>query len=337
MRYEGSSSLGYVLGENISERERHLALQIPDGGNSRSIALARKWAEGGQGAAGIVQAALSMYRQQPFVYTLSPPLLTRADPMDDFLFNTRRGFCEHYAGSFVYLMRAAGVPARVITGYQGGDVNPVGNYLIVRQSDAHAWAEVWLQGRGWVRVDPTASVAPQRIERGISSALPQNEALPFFARREVSFLRKLYLNWDAINNGWNQWVLGYDQQRQMELLSRLAGSQLSWQDLAVALISSVGGIVLVISYFLLRSRRLKIDPLQKLYLEFLRKLEHVGLKRYSHEGPLDFSRRAARRLPAQAKEINRITAAYASLRYRSDSSPQALETFKRLIRTFKTS
>src|SRR5690606_12612239 len=115
-------------------------------------------------------------------------------------------------GSFAYLMRAAGVPARVVTGYQGGEVNPVGNYLIVRRSDAHAWVEVWLEGRGWVRIDPTAAVAPQRIESGISS-LPAAEELPLLARRDFSLLRQLFLNWDAVNNGWNQWVLGYNKQR----------------------------------------------------------------------------------------------------------------------------
>lgn len=334
MRYAGSSNFAYMLAENLSERERELALQLPDGGNPRSNALAQAWASAGKSPESIVQAALSMFREQAFVYTLAPPLLQQ-NPVDDFLFNTRRGFCEHYAGSFVYLMRAAGVPARVVTGYQGGEVNPVGNYLIVRQSDAHAWAEVWFKGRGWVRVDPTAAVAPQRIASGIFSALPQNDALPMLARKDFSLLRKLYLNWDALNNGWNQWVLGYDQKRQIELLQRLTGSQLSWQDLAVALIACVGSVVLVISYFLLRGKQLSIDPVQRLYAEFLRKLERAGLKRYSHEGPLDFSKRACRRLPAQASAIQQITESYTHLRYRSVYNPQALEAFKHLVKAFK--
>ena len=276
-----------------------------------------------------------MFRTQPFVYTLTPPLL-RQDPMDEFLFNTRRGFCEHYAGSFAYLMRAAGVPARVVTGYQGGEVNPVGNYLIVRQSDAHAWVEVWLEGRGWVRIDPTAAVAPQRIESGISS-LPAAEELPLLARRDFSLLRQLFLNWDAVNNGWNQWVLGYNKQRQMELFARLTGDQLSWQDLAIALIVAVSGVILVIAFFLLRGQRARIDPLQKLYMEFQRKLEGAGLKRHQHEGPRDFGQRAARRLPAKAEAIEEITNSYIDLRYRSRLQPQALESFRQLIKAFKTS
>jgi transglutaminase-like putative cysteine protease len=334
IRYEGASNFSYKLAENLSDRERELALQLPDRGNPRSMALAKEWASAGKSPENIVQTALNMFREQTFVYTLSPPLLQQ-NAIDDFLFNTKRGFCEHYASSFVYLMRAAGVPARVVTGYQGGEVNPVGNYLIVRQSDAHAWAEVWFKGRGWVRVDPTAAVAPQRIESGISSALPESDALPMLARRDFSLMRKLYLNWDALNNGWNQWVLGYDQKRLMELLQRLTGSELSWQDLAVALIACVGAVVLVISYFLLRSKRLWVDPVQRLYAEFLRKLERAGLKRYSHEGPLDFSKRACRRLPAKASAIQQITQSYTDLRYRSIYNPQALETFKHLVKAFK--
>lgn len=335
IRYDGTSALSYALDPNLSDEKRRMALAIPEDINPKSRALAQQWVDEGKTPGQIVQAALSMYREQPFVYTLTPPLLG-ANSMDDFLFNTRRGFCEHYAGSFAYLMRAAGVPARVVTGYQGGELNPVGNYLIVRQSDAHAWVEVWLEGRGWVRIDPTAAVAPQRIESGISS-VPAAEALPVLARGDFSLLRKLYLNWDAVNNGWNQWVLGYNKQRQMELLSRLTGSQLSWQDLAVALIAFVAAVLLAIAFFLLRGQHGKRDPLQKLYAEFLRKLEKAGLKRQRHEGPQDFGRRAAHRLPGQAHAIEDITETYIHLRYRSDLRPQALASFKQRIKAFKTS
>ena len=254
--------------------------------------------------------------------------------MDEFLFNSRRGFCEHYAGSFAYLMRAAGVPTRIVTGYQGGDVNPVGNYLIVRQSDAHAWTEVWLEGRGWTRVDPTAAVSPLRIESGISS-VPAAEDLPILARRDSSLLRQMYMNWDAVNNGWNQWVLGYNEQRQRELLSRLTGNKLSWQDLTVALMVFVSLVLLVISVFLFRPRQGKVDPLTKLFAEFQRKLEVVGLTRLKHEGPRDYGTRAAHRLPAKARAIEDITNSYINLRYRSHLQPQALESFKKLIKAFK--
>jgi transglutaminase-like putative cysteine protease len=335
IRYEGASVYSYVIGPELDDQKREMALQLPPLSNQQSRALARQWVSEGKTHEQIVQAALTMFREQEFVYTLTPPGLG-VNSVDEFLFNTRSGFCEHYAGSFVFLMRAAGVPARVVTGYQGGELNPVGNYLIVRQSDAHAWAEVWLEGRGWLRVDPTAAVAPQRIESGISS-VPAAEALPVLARRDFSLLRKLYLNWDALNNGWNQWVLGYNKERQMELLSRLTGSQLSWRDLAVALIVFVSGVLFAIAFFLLREGRSRADPLQKLYAQFLRKLEKAGLQRQRHEGPHDFGRRAAHRLPAQAHAIEDITNAYINLRYNSDLHPEALASLKQRIKAFRIS
>ena len=335
MRYEVASSLDYTLGAELDERARRLALQLPRQGNPRSRELARSWAEAGMPPQQIVQRALRMYREQEFVYTLTPPRLG-TDTMDEFLFETRRGFCEHYAGSFVFLMRASGIPARVVTGYQGGELNPVGNYLIVRQSDAHAWAEVWLQDRGWVRVDPTAAVSPLRIEAGIAGALPQSDSLPLLARREAGWLRELYLNWDALNNGWNQWVLGYNQQRQAELWSRLTGRHATWQNLAVALAAALAAIVLALSYFLLRNTPRRLPPLERTYRQFLRKLEKTGLQRRPGEGPQDFGMRAAAALPAQATAIERISAAYASLRYREED-PQALADFKRMVKTFRVS
>ena len=139
---------------------------------------------------------------ESFVYTLAPDILDR-DPVDGFLFNTRRGFCEHFAGAFALLMRAAGIPSRVVTGYQGGEMNPTGEYMIVRQSDAHAWAEALLDGK-WERVDPTAAVAPSRIERGIGAALPAGERVPYLARIEMTWLKSLRLHWDSVNYHWQR-------------------------------------------------------------------------------------------------------------------------------------
>ena len=333
IRYDGAAYFHYRLGEVLPERTRELTLQIHDGENPKTAALARRWVEEGKSPQAIIDAALQMFRNERFFYTLSPPLLGD-NPIDDFLFNTRRGFCEHYASSFVYLMRAAGIPARVVTGYQGGEINPVGNYLIVRQSDAHAWAEVWLADKGWTRVDPTAAVAPQRVNAGIDAALPDNTLGPVFARKDYPLLRKLYLNWDAINNGWNQWILGYDQEKQMALLNRLTGSDLSWQDLVIGMVVGLATIGLFISVFLLRGKRRMLDPVQRLYLQFTRKLERAGLKRLAHEGPQDFGRRAAARLPDRASEIEAITRAYTGIRYRSNISTEALAALRRMIRAF---
>lgn len=339
IRYQGRSHLRYRLSEELDARDRELALQLNDDENPRSFALANSWSGSGKTPQDIVNSALAMFRNQPFVYTLAPPRLG-ANPMDDFLFNTRRGFCEHYASSFVFLMRAAGVPARVVTGYQGGELNPVGNYLIVRQSDAHAWAEVWIAARGWVRVDPTAAVAPERIESGINAALPYSAELPMLSRRDYPLLRKLYLNWDAVNNSWNQHVLGYNQQRQLDLLARLMGGKVSWQDMVIAMMAGVGLVGLVIAYFVLRGTRLKQDPLQVAYTKFQRKLARAGIKRLPQEGPQDFSRRAMLHLPARADQIAGVMQAYILARYSASSGSRtyqhAVAEFKRLVNKFKS-
>ena len=334
IRYQASSHLDYALARDAHPRALQLNLQIPDFDNPRSRALAQSWVDAGKTPEAIVQTALDMFRDGEFYYTLRPPRLGR-QPIDDFLFNTRRGFCEHYAGTFVYLMRAAGVPARVVTGYQGGELNPVGDYLIVRQSDAHAWAEVWLDGRGWVRVDPTGAVSPSRIEYGIETAIPDESPLPLLASNKFPLLKKMYLNLDAIDNAWNHWVLDYNQKRQMEFLSSLAGSKLSWQDLAIAMMVAVGVVVLLLSYFVVRVHPARKDELQRLYAVFLRKLQRRGVTHEPQEGPLDFAARAGRALPQQAGQIARITDLYTQMRYRDRTTPESTELLKWLIKTFK--
>jgi len=333
VRYQARSYLTYRLQPQLDDASRKHALQLPKGSNPRSHALAESWSSSGLPAEAIVRKALDMFRDQPFVYTLSPSLLGR-NSMDDFLFSTRRGFCEHYAGSFVFLMRAAGIPARVVTGYQGGVVNPLGNYMIVRQSDAHAWAEVWLEGRGWVRIDPTAAVAPQRIESGLS-ALPESEPVPLLARSENTWLRQAYLGWDAINNGWNQWVLGYNQKRQMELLARFFGENISMHGLAVGMIVAVGLIMLAISWALLRGAVRKLDRLETAYRKFQRKLARSGIVHAPHEGPLDFGQRAAAAMPEKAQNVINITALYADLRYGNTPTSDKIKTLEKEIREFK--
>ncbi len=158
---------------------------------------------------------LDWFHREPFFYTLAPPLLG-ADPVDGFLFDTRRGFCEHYASAFVVMLRAAGIPARVVTGYQGGTINPSGDYMIVRQSDAHAWAEALVGGQ-WRRFDPTAAVAPSRIQLGLGGSLAAGEPIPLLARLDDSFLKSFQLSWDAINHDWRRNVIGFNFDRQRTL------------------------------------------------------------------------------------------------------------------------
>lgn len=333
IRYEARSYLTYQLQPELDPVTRRHALQLPSSGNPRARAMGEQWKASGATPAALVQKALAMFREQNFVYTLNPPLLGR-DGVDEFLFSTRRGFCEHYAGSFVFLMRAAGIPARIVTGYQGGQVNPLGNYMFVRQSDAHAWTEVWLENSGWVRIDPTAAVSPQRIESGLS-ALPGDEPVPLLARGEHTWLNRIYLGWDALSNGWNQWVLGYNQQRQMELLSRFFGEQLSFQRLAFGMVGAVILVMLAISWSLLRGHGQRADPLQATYAKFLRKLAQNGIIRQPHEGPMEFGRRAAQAWPDRAGKITDITTGYATLRYGNRSAPQRMAKLKKDIEDFK--
>ena len=328
IRYAGVSHLDYTLADHLSPLAERYLLQLPRQGNPKARALAEQWRAQMPDQQAIVDAALTMFRQQNFYYTLTPPPLG-TNSVDEFLFTTRRGFCEHYASSFAFLMRAAGIPARVVTGYQGGELNPVGQYLIVRQSDAHAWTEVWLPQRGWVRVDPTAAVSPSRIEAGIASAISETASLPLLSRRDYPLLRKLYLNWDAINNGWNQWVLGYNQQKQAELMSRIFGSSFPLSLLTAVFIAATALVLGMISWLLLRDKARR-DPLQKVYARFLRKMARAGLQPSPQEGARDFSLRAQQHLPTQATQIAAITTLYLQLRY-GRTSAASLDMLKREI------
>lgn len=331
-RYTTASHLHYRTGP-LSPEARRRALQLPPHRNPRTLALGAAWAGAGGGGRAVVQQALNYFRDQPFHYTLKPPLLDGADPVDQFLFQTRRGFCEHYAAAFTVLMRAAGIPARVVTGYQGGEVNPVGHYLIVRQRDAHAWAEVWLKGEGWVRVDPTAAVAPQRIERGIDSALkPELESGLTGTGALAPLWRRLRYGVDALNNGWNQWVLGYGPRLQQQLLTRWGLET----GLARAL-ALMGGLTLaltVVALWLWHRRRVFPDALETTYRRFCRKLARHGLGRRPSEGPLDFADRIRKARPdlTEAQAISRL---YATLRYGPAPRPDGLEELRRRVRRFR--
>ncbi len=255
---------------------------------------------------------LAYFRTEAFYYTLQPPLLGRHS-VDEFLFVSRRGFCEHYAAAFVVLMRAAGIPARVVTGYQGGEINPHDGFLVVRQSDAHAWAEVWLAGRGWVRVDPTAAVAPERIERGLASALPAGEPLPFFMRASNDWLRPLLQRWEALNNAWQQQVLGYDQLRQQALLQRL-GLPGGWQTLAWLLASlSALGLVLLTTLLLYQKRRTPAEI--RLWQHALRR---TGVHCAPAESPLALATRLARENPEIAQRLAPVIESFVLVRYAPD-------------------
>ncbi len=315
LRYNAHSQLTYRANAEETPQQLQRALRIPADLNPRAQQLAAEWRERLLSDDEVIREALAHFTRENFYYTLEPPLLG-LHTVDDFMFNTRSGFCEHYASSFVFLMRAAGIPARVVAGYQGAEYNDYGNYYIVRQSDAHAWAEVWLHERGWVRVDPTAAISPTRVQSGLSAALPDNIALPFMARNPPQWLRDLRLNWDALANQWNQWVLGYDAERQFAFLTRLGMESISAMKMAL---SMLGGTALMIGLFMLymlrRMAARNTDVTQQLYLKFCRKLARAGVTRDAHEGAQDFAQRAMRALPRHTDSIRNITAQYLALRY----------------------
>ncbi len=325
LRYEASAHLDYVLEPELDDAARTRALSLPTGGNPRARELARAWRAGAPSEAAVVEQALAHFRRENFIYTLAPPALGD-QAVDEFLFVTRRGFCEHYAGAFTFLMRAAGLPARVVTGYQGGEYNPMGNYWIVRGRDAHAWAEVWLPGRGWVRVDPTAAVAPSRVERGIDAALPATERPGGKLHLEGPWLRPLRLGWDLLNNRWNQWVLGYDQERQRQLLSRLSPALSTLKGMVAILAVAATLAVLAAAALLFRRPRGPMDRAARAYARFCARLAPLGLERGLAEGAEDFSRRAARARPDLAKAIETITRLYVDARYGPKGGVEALES-----------
>jgi len=333
-RYEVTSYPSFRLGVNERAEALQRALRLPRSSNPRARELARRLRAAANSDREVVAAALNLFRTQLFFYTLTPPPLG-LDPVDEFLLETRRGFCEHFASSFVFLMRAAGVPARVVTGYQGGEMNPLGGYLIVRQAQAHAWAEVWLEGAGWTRVDPTAAVSPARIEVGIAAAVPRSDPLPLGLRGDFRLLTHLRNTMDSITNTWNQWVLGYTPERQVRLLSRVGVGAPSWKSLTAMLVAAAGLVLLVLTALTLhRLRRDRGDSVQRAYLAFCRKLARAGIARADSEGPLAFARRVCTGYPPLASAVEDITDRYIALRYGSAPAASA-RALRNRVRAFR--
>ena len=334
MRYDMQSSLRYRINPDESAGNLRLARQLPAGYAPRARAFAEQLRAQGGTDREIVNRALKMFRDQPFMYTLEPPKLG-PDPVDEFLFVTRSGFCEHYASAFTFLMRAADIPARVVTGYLGGETNPVDGYFVVRQSDAHAWTEVWLADEGWVRVDPTATVSPLRIERGLAAAVPEADR-PLLERRNLDWLKQARFAWDAVANSWNQWVLGYNPERQGRFLSQFGLKDISWQDLVIILAVVCGLIVLSLSVGLLfRMNFRRRDPVLRAYLAFCDAMARRGAPRRPSEGPRDFAARIGRQFPDLKEAAQNVSALYVSLRYGRQPRQDELHALRAAVRIIR--
>jgi transglutaminase-like putative cysteine protease len=337
LRYEAQSTPQYRSVAYESREDLATYVALPSGSNPRTRELIAGWMFQGRGPEQIVGMAMDYFRTQEFFYTLEPPLLDN-NPIDQFLFSSKRGFCEHYASAFVVMMRSAGIPARVVTGYQGGEVNPVDGVFTVRQSDAHAWAEVWLRGRGWTRVDPTAAVSPARISTGMHGAMPQRFAPPLISRIaggwSADWVNKMRFNWEAMSNHWNQLVLNYSPDRQRETLERLGMKTPDWRDMVLAMVVGLGLIAMVVTGWMLRVVRER-DPVERAWATFCKRLARAGAPRAPYEGPLDYGRRAADQLTPQSTAIQAIAEVYARLRYGPKPDKVRVQQFMQLVRNFQ--
>jgi transglutaminase-like putative cysteine protease len=344
-RYTVRSYTQFNLGLNETALSLRPWTQLPPGFNPRTLALAGELRRATPGAtdsraadAQLVNTVLAKFRREDYRYTLEPPVLGRHS-VDEFLFDTRQGFCEHYASAFVTLMRALDIPARVVTGYQGGEYNPVDGYLTVRQSDAHAWAEVWLENRGWVRIDPTAAVAPERVQRGGSRAARQSGPAVNLGvgQRAFDLWRTLRFNWEAMENGWNQWVLSYSVERQRSLLRNL-GLEPSGSALSVLLAFVVCVLLAVLAYVSMRHRE-KRDALGEIVGLLRTRLAAVGAEPRSHLGPRAMAQQLRTQLDdASYTTAQRLLARIELLRYsraaaRADAAQ--LRALRRDVKRFK--
>lgn len=345
LRYSMRSATDYRLGVRASSRELDDWLLLPRGFNPRTLQFADELrsrvapsgaSERADQDGELVRAVLAHFQRAGFNYTLSPPLLGRHS-VDEFLFETRLGYCEHYASAFVFLMRALGVPARVVTGYQGGELNPVDGFMTVRQSDAHAWTEVWLVGRGWVRIDPTAVVAPLRIESGAAEiARRAGIDLPSMGS-DLPWLRSLRFNWEAVQNSWNQWVLSYSGERQRALVERL-GLAPSWESVAMLLAVSMSVLLIALAALSLRARTQR-DPLGEAFQQLRDKLERAGVAASMSCGPRELYTRSKRALvPEDVAAAKRLLARYERIRYSRTAenlSRADVRAYRRRVRAFR--
>lgn len=334
--YKLTSNTRYNTGI-IAEREYQDNLQLPGAPSGKIKQLVRQL-RGFDGAPeAFIRQLLNHFRTEDFHYTLTPPLLEEK-PIERFLFETRYGFCSHYAAAFVYLMRVAGIPARVVTGYQGGEWNSVGNFLEIRQAHAHAWAEVWLAKKGWVRFDPTAAIAPERIEQDINvDQQIASGAVSFapagaHARTVFNWLKQTRQLWNSMDYNWQRWVINYSSLNQAGFFSALGIGDI--KTLMYWMIGLIGLITGLLSALLLR-RQQAIDPALRSYHRFCAKVAKTGLTRGVGEGVKDFAERIKISLPEQAAEIDQISTIFINLRYGSKASRADLKKLDKRVSSFK--
>ena len=329
--YEAVSHPTYRTTVELPDFARRWYQRVPVESNPRTRELAVQMRVAADSDAAFITDVLRKFNREDFYYTLEPPALG-SNSVDQFLFQTRRGFCEHYASAFAVMMRFAGVPARVVLGYQGGEINPLAGHMIVRQSDAHAWTEVWLDGRGWTRIDPTAAVAPERIQAGRSGDMFAGAGVAWGMSVPPAWLHQLSLTWDALNAKWNDWVLGYGPETQERFMHWLGMDDPDWRQMMLTLIGVVAAIIAVISLLLIfRYRPPPRDRAAILYERFVRK---SGITRIVGETPSAFAARAHRESKLANDTIDDVTEIYLAARY-GQVDPLALGRLETSVRTLQ--
>lgn len=337
-QYRLSSGTSYSTGP-LSASDARKGLQLPDQVSPRLKTLVESWQAENPDPRAVAERALRYFREEKFYYTLTPPP-TQGDPVEGFLLDTRRGYCEHYATAFVMLMRLAGIPARIVTGYQGGQWNSLGHFLEVKQADAHSWAEVWLEGSGWTRIDPTAAVAPERIERGldVDKQVADGEIRFNLGDRLsgkgtwATLWRRARMLGASIDHAWDSWVLAYGAENQTRLFQWLGW--VDWRSLAGGLAAALALLFGLLAWLLLPKRRPVSDPAKRHYEHFLEKLARRGLRQRIGEGAHDFAARVAEAAPELAEGTARITGLYLKLRYGRGHGPAELKILRRLVKAF---
>ena len=339
--YKVESWTGVPVEPELSDWRRKTETTLPPQGNNRTRELAQELRASAGSAEQFIEQVLDKFNRENYVYTLRPGRLSGASPIDQFMFRSRRGFCEHYASAFVFMMRAADIPARVVAGYQGGEINPVNKTVIVHQFDAHAWAEVWLQNKGWVRVDPTAAVSPLRIQMGLEEAMATEgsflAAAPLspLRYRGIPLLNQLRLRYDALTYRWQSWVVGFNSEQQFDLLHSLFG-EISTRVFATLLLGSWALVLVPVAISLfLRRDTYPVSPLDKYYRRFCDRMAALGVVRAPGETPGQFAQRAMEALPGFSEQLQRITGLYHALAYAGDKDKAEMEQFTRAVKRFK--
>jgi transglutaminase-like putative cysteine protease len=319
----------------LSVAMRQRDLRLPPGSNPRTRDLAQQMHAAHPDTMDYVRAVLAMFHDEPYFYTLTPPLLG-AQAVDDFLFSSKHGFCGHYASAFAVLMRAAGIPARVVTGYQGGTFNPHSSYWILRQSDAHAWNEIWLEDRGWLRVDPTSMIAPERVDRGLNDLVVPGQAVTSRWQQRTTWLMDGRLRLDALRLLWRQRILGFDQSSQLALLGLLHIPEPSGEKLAILLaLCLIGGMIWLTWQVGREVRSRPRDALGRAYETLCRRLAAVGLPRPAHEDAEAFATRIGAERPDLASQLTGLCRRYSDLRYAGSPSSDAVAAFIAAVRKFR--